>query len=628
MQKAMTLLDVARAANVSKTTVSNVFSRPERVRPALRARVEAAARELGYAGPDPKGRMLSSGKVNAIGVVPIGNFGITLFFTHEYNNAFLAGVAQTCEERGVGLSLVSGRQGEWGVNDALVDGFIFETVEQIDLIEPARRRRLPVVVSGVAGPDISSITIENRKGAREVTRHLLELGHRRFVVASVLWEFRRPVFHPPSSTPRRFDAAGPPMVERMAGVADALAEFGLSLDDMPVMEACGTLEEEVAFDINGAAVVLDKVPEATAVSSTAKLPIDAAAPAPSPMKCSMSRIWLNASIATTPISRTIPWYIAAPPVEGRSQVTKMDRGRQSMLSTPSARTTASPPIRLAASRPSSMSISRPIRLGLPISKPCSMTRWWLPAGGGVEAPNHARERGRRRAGRRVLADADPGGEHACMKMMPAHLGLAAIEEGTDQALVEGCLPRSRDGAGASDHGKATDRNERKRNAGREHARLVGSRSRFRLGMRLSAAAIRTGVRRLAGLSSRVARHVEDGVATVPRRPSRRGENGPTFSSRTSTISCLPQFSLAAFRPRSTAVPTVGWPAKGSSLAGVKMRIAALWTGLAGVRTKTVSERLNSRATDCIAATPSPSPSRTTASGFPASGRFAKTSRMA
>ena len=110
MQRTVTLLEVAKAANVSKTTVSNVFSRPERVRPVLRERVEAAARELGYAGPDPKGRMLSSGKVNAIGVVPVGNFGITLFFTHEYNNAFLAGVAQTCEERGVGLSLVSGRQ--------------------------------------------------------------------------------------------------------------------------------------------------------------------------------------------------------------------------------------------------------------------------------------------------------------------------------------------------------------------------------------------------------------------------------------------------------------------------------------------------------------------------------------
>ena len=84
------------------------------------------------------------------------------------------------------------------------------------------------------------------------------------MIASVLWQFRPPVFHPPSRTPRQFVAAGTPMLERMAGVADALAEFGLSLDDMPVMEACGTPEEEAAFG-NGAGMALDMAPEATAV---------------------------------------------------------------------------------------------------------------------------------------------------------------------------------------------------------------------------------------------------------------------------------------------------------------------------------------------------------------------------
>ena len=69
MQRVVTLLDVAERANVSKTTVSNVFSHPERVRPELRAHIEEVAGRLGYQGPDPKGRLLSSGKVNAIGVV-------------------------------------------------------------------------------------------------------------------------------------------------------------------------------------------------------------------------------------------------------------------------------------------------------------------------------------------------------------------------------------------------------------------------------------------------------------------------------------------------------------------------------------------------------------------------------
>src|SRR5436305_9865823 len=106
MRDAVTLLDVARAANVSKTTVSNVFSSPHRVRPELRARVEAAAREIGYSGPDPKGRLLSSGKVNAIGVIPPADAGFSWVYADPYMCEFLAGVAQICENRGSGLLLV------------------------------------------------------------------------------------------------------------------------------------------------------------------------------------------------------------------------------------------------------------------------------------------------------------------------------------------------------------------------------------------------------------------------------------------------------------------------------------------------------------------------------------------
>ncbi|HMN85481.1 MAG TPA: LacI family DNA-binding transcriptional regulator, partial [Bauldia sp.] len=65
-ERASRLADVARAAGVSQGTASNVFNRPELVRAEVRERVEAAARSLGYAGPDPKGRLLRAGKVNAI----------------------------------------------------------------------------------------------------------------------------------------------------------------------------------------------------------------------------------------------------------------------------------------------------------------------------------------------------------------------------------------------------------------------------------------------------------------------------------------------------------------------------------------------------------------------------------
>ncbi|TIR28242.1 MAG: LacI family transcriptional regulator, partial [Mesorhizobium sp.] len=56
--KTPTLADVGRVAGVSRGTVSNVFNHPDLVRSDVRERVEAAARQLGYDGPDPRGRVL------------------------------------------------------------------------------------------------------------------------------------------------------------------------------------------------------------------------------------------------------------------------------------------------------------------------------------------------------------------------------------------------------------------------------------------------------------------------------------------------------------------------------------------------------------------------------------------
>jgi DNA-binding LacI/PurR family transcriptional regulator len=266
MRKALTLLDVARAAQVSKSTAANAFSRPNLVRPEVLARIKTAARELGYDGPDPKGRMLSLGKVNAIGILPFGHTGISQFFKNTFQHNFLAGVAQACEDQGVGLSLVSGRadQEALGIKNALVDGFIFTGVEQVGLLSVDGPRRLPFVVMDLNVPDVKSVRTENRDGARQATRHLIELGHRRFVIGSTLYSLRPPVFHPPTGSERRLVDSGPPLLEKLEGVADALAEAGISIHDVPIAEACGTPEEEAAFG-NGASMILDKAPEATAV---------------------------------------------------------------------------------------------------------------------------------------------------------------------------------------------------------------------------------------------------------------------------------------------------------------------------------------------------------------------------
>ena len=76
-----------------------------------------------------------------------------------------------------------------------------------------------------------------------------------------------------------------------------------------------------------------------------------------------------------------------------------------------------------------------------------------------------------------------------------------------------------------------------------------------------------------------------------------------------------------------AVPTFGWPANGSSIAGVKIRTWAVFAGSAGGITKVVSGVLNSRAIACIASVVRSWPPVTTASGLPPNAVSVNTSTV-
>jgi hypothetical protein len=99
----------------------------------------------------------------------------------------------------------------------------------------------------------------------------------------------------------------------------------------------------------------------------------------------------------------------------------------------------------------------------------------------------------------------------------------------------------------------------------------------------------------------------------PSPASTRASSGPAATSR-------PNGEPVATRRRwasSQAAPTVGWPANGSSVAGVKIRSRVPW--LPPASTNTVSDRCSSRAIVCMAPAEGsgPSSASTTASGLPA-----------
>ena len=64
-----TISDVAREAGVSPSTASVVFSGKTPVSDITRRRVQAAAAELGYTGPDPRAASLRRGRSGIVGVV-------------------------------------------------------------------------------------------------------------------------------------------------------------------------------------------------------------------------------------------------------------------------------------------------------------------------------------------------------------------------------------------------------------------------------------------------------------------------------------------------------------------------------------------------------------------------------
>jgi len=261
-----TLEDVARAAGVSRSTVSYVFNNPARVGREMRLRVEEAARRLGFAGPDPKGRLLRAGKVNAIGVIPPGAYSMASMFT-GYFPRFMAGVAEVCDERGASLTLVSGLDDDktWGIRNALVDGFIVSPPHDAELIEALALRKLPFVVIDIDGDaEVSSVNIDARSGCRAVARHLLDLGHRRFAILSFLRDLGPALIHPPRRG-RGPGVAGMPLDQhKFLGYAEALAGAGIDIDAIAVVQAH-------PWDAAAAAMLLDAAPDATAIIAMADL---------------------------------------------------------------------------------------------------------------------------------------------------------------------------------------------------------------------------------------------------------------------------------------------------------------------------------------------------------------------
>ena len=208
-----TIHDVAKAAEVSIGTVSRVINSHLAVSPAVRERVQAAMRALGYV-PDAVAQSMRSQATMVVGcMVP------------EIANPLFARVVSAAEEvlHAASYTFVLTNSRERKQNEAQIlsmfrrrrlDGVICTVSREADpeTLDLLRQLGRPLVVieRSIALP-VDSVTTDHRTGMAQAVHYLLTLGHRRIGMITVTREV----------LPGRM---------RAQAFAEAHAEFGVPFD--------------------------------------------------------------------------------------------------------------------------------------------------------------------------------------------------------------------------------------------------------------------------------------------------------------------------------------------------------------------------------------------------------------
>lgn len=185
-----TMADVAAKAGVSLSTVSLTYSGVGPISPDMKARVEKAALELGYAGPSPQGRALRSGRSHIVGVVI--HEKLHLAFRDPLALRVMDALIEDLGEMGLGVLLIPSPSGEADerslLDSAPMDAAVVIRVR--DRGEPAleilKRRGVPIVVmEGPAPAGAGSVTIDDTTATQELIEHLKALGHERIATVTL-----------------------------------------------------------------------------------------------------------------------------------------------------------------------------------------------------------------------------------------------------------------------------------------------------------------------------------------------------------------------------------------------------------------------------------------------------------
>jgi LacI family transcriptional regulator len=246
-QGSVTIRDVARAANVSISTVSHVLSGKRPTSGQTRSRVEEVIERLGYR-PNRVAQSLVWRRPFALGL-------IIPDITNPYFPTFALGAEGRVRQRG--YTLVLGNS-EYDANreEAYLElvrsqqlaGAIFCLGDEMSPILPQLQRAveegLAVVLVHSPMASVPTVCADNRQGGRLAGEHLLSLGHQHIGMVSAL----------------PLDEG---MADRETGFLDLLRERGMKVDrtSVPVMYG----DHQIDGGRQAMAELLGHAPDITAV---------------------------------------------------------------------------------------------------------------------------------------------------------------------------------------------------------------------------------------------------------------------------------------------------------------------------------------------------------------------------
>jgi LacI family transcriptional regulator len=172
---------VAELVGVSLSTVSRALSTPELVAAETRAKVEAAARDLGYR-PNRMASSLATGRTTSVGLV-----------VPDLENPYFASVAKGVQSRawGAGYTVVVADSDEDPIMEVelvqvlarQVDGLVLCGPRSSDDAVAALAEQATLVLMNRTVPGIRAVSADNVQVALTAVSHLRALGHRRIAYA-------------------------------------------------------------------------------------------------------------------------------------------------------------------------------------------------------------------------------------------------------------------------------------------------------------------------------------------------------------------------------------------------------------------------------------------------------------